>query len=172
MTDWTKYLGDNVGLPPASEPMQALRAFQIGEQVIDSERVETQSDGWRVTVKRQGLIASLFGQAQSVRLFEIADSQVQLCLLVYRAKMKPEELSGQAYLEMRCRMNGREFFSKGFGFGQVTSSTPDWETYETPFLLKKGEISDFIKLNVAVKGSGTVLIKDIEVLCAPLQEIG
>jgi hypothetical protein len=92
--------------------------------------------------------------------------------VVYRAKLKPEDLSGSAYLEMWCRLNGREFFSKGFGFGQVTSNAIDWQTYETPFLLKKGEVPDLLRLNIAIKGSGSVLIRDVEVVYAPLREDG
>jgi hypothetical protein len=144
----------------------------MGDAVVDAQHVQAQSGAWRVTVQPQGLLARLLGRAQSVRLFEIADPHVQQCLVVYRAKLKPEDLSGSAYLEMWCRINGREFFSKGFGFGQVTSNAFDWQTYETPFLLKKGEVPDLFRLNIAVKGSGNVLIKDVEVVYAPLREDG
>jgi hypothetical protein len=144
----------------------------MGDAVADTQRVQPQSDGWRVTVEPQGLLARLLGRAQSVRLFEIADPRVQQCLVVYRAKLKPEDLNGSAYLEMWSRLNGREYFSKGFGFGQVTSKAIDWQTYETPFLLKKSEVPDLFRLNIAVKGSGNVLIKDVEVVYAPLREDG
>jgi hypothetical protein len=139
--------------------------------VVDGQSVQVQEEGWRVTVQSHGFWSRLISHAESVRLFEVANTPLQNCLVVYRAKMKPDELIGLAYLEMWCRMNGQEFFSKGFGFGQVTSGTAEWETFETPFLLKKGELCDLIRLNVAVKGSGGVLVKDVEVVYAPLREV-
>jgi len=49
----------------------------------------------------------------------------------------------------------------------VTGSN-DWATYETPFFLKKGEKPDLIKLNLVVKGSGKIWVKDVELLQGPL----
>ena len=47
------------------------------------------------------------------------------------------------------------------------TGTTDWASYEIRFLLKKGESSDLIKLNVAIEGKGTLWIKDVELLKAP-----
>ena len=45
----------------------------------------------------------------------------------------------------------------------------DWQTYETPFFLEKGQQPDLIKLNVVMEGKGIVWVKDVEVLKAPLR---
>lgn len=170
MADWTKYFGPNVKLPASSQPTRSLRAFQISDPALDSEHVRVHSDAWCVTIETPGILARLFGRPRSVRLFEIPNPNVDRCLLLYRATMKPEGLNGQAYLEMWCRVQGREYFSRGVGFGQIASGTASWDTYETPFLLKKGETPDLIRLNIAVVGRGTILVKNVEVVSAPLQD--
>jgi hypothetical protein len=169
MTDWTKFFGTNAGLPPASEPMQSLRVFGPGVPALDREGVQSQDDTWRIEVKEQGFLARLFKRPRSVRLFEVDNPGVEHSLLVYRAKMKTEGPIGRAYLEMWCRMSGREYFSKGHAFGPVASGATDWNIYETPFLLQKGQAPSLLRLNVAVEGTGTVLVKDVELLVSPLR---
>jgi hypothetical protein len=64
---------------------------------------------------------------------------------------------------MWCRFPGKgEFFSRDLAHALTGSN--DWASFETPFFLKKGEQPDLIKLNLVVKGTGKVWIKDIEVL--------
>ena len=80
--------------------------------------------------------------------------------LIYEAKIKSENLSGQAYLEMWCVFNNQgEFFSRGFD--TAIAGTTDWKTIGTFFLLKKNEMPDQIRLNLVVNGVGTVWIDDI-----------
>ena len=106
-------------------------------------------------------------EAQTIRLFEVTDPGVDQCMLIYRARLKTENVKGQAYLEMWCRFPGKgEFFSRGLQ--NPVSGSNDWASYETPFFLKKGEKPDLLKLNLVIKGSGKVWIKDPEVLKAPL----
>jgi hypothetical protein len=88
-------------------------------------------------------------------------------MVIYRARLKSEAVDGQAYLEMWCRFPGKgEFFSRGLS--NPLSGSNNWASYETPFFLKKGETPDLIKLNLVVKGTGKVWIKDVELLKAPL----
>jgi hypothetical protein len=82
--------------------------------------------------------------------------------------MKTEGLSGRTYLEMWCKFEGKgEYFSKGFN--QALTGTNDWAKREIPFLLKKGQKPDAVKLNVVVEGNGKVWIKDIELLKTPIE---
>ncbi len=68
---------------------------------------------------------------------------------------------------MWCRLPGHgEFFSKGFP--NAVKGTTEWAAYEISFYLKKGQSPDLIKLNLAFEGAGTVWIKDVELLQAPL----
>jgi hypothetical protein len=69
---------------------------------------------------------------------------------------------------MWCRFPGKgEFFSKGFH--NAVKGTNDWSDLEIPFYLKKNQSPDLVKLNVTVEGSGTLWLKDVQILQTPLQ---
>lgn len=173
MTDWSKYFGAaDAALVARAEPPRKLRSFAMGSTPVDRDCVSADGSGWRVEVATPGFFARLFKRLRSVHLFEVANPGVEQCLLVYRAGLRTEGDIESASLEMWCRVNGREFFSRGIAFGGSASGTTDWATYETPFLIRGGEASDLIRLNVAVSGSGTVYVKDVELLCAPFRTDG
>jgi hypothetical protein len=143
-----------------AEPEQkTLKTFTTTDPTI-SKAVHASGDAWMVKSTKE----------QIIRLFEVAEPAVEDCKVIYRAKLKTEDLSGPAYLEMWCRFPGLgEAFSRGLD-NQVTGSN-DWASYEIPFFLKKGEKPDLIKLNLVVKGSGKVWIKDVELLKGPLPDM-
>ena len=66
---------------------------------------------------------------------------------------------GGAHLE-------REFFSKGFH--HALTGTNEWASYEIPFYLKRGQQPDLVRLNLALQGSGTVWIRNVQLLKTPL----
>ena len=144
--------GENAG-----QKVQHLKAFTIADSTISKDVVVTEEKTWVTDSKK----------ARVIRLFEVPDPGVENCMVIYRAKLKTEDLKEPAYLEMWCRFSGRgEFFSRGLD-NTVTGSN-DWASYETPFFLKKGEKPDLIKLNLVVKGPGKVWVKDVELLRSPL----
>jgi len=111
-------------------------------------------------------------KAQTFRLFEVPEPGVEDCTVLYRAQLKTENLRGQAYLEMWCRLPGRgEFFSKGLN--QLLTGSNDWVSCQIPFFLKKGEQPDLIRLNLVVQAvgglfkkavAGKLWIKDVELV--------
>jgi len=102
-----------------------------------------------------------------VRLFEVRNVDVEQARLLYRARLRTENLDGRAYLEMWCHVPGQgEFFSRGLA--TPLTGTQDWTTGETVFFLKKGENPDYVKLNLVVEGTGTAWIDDIHLVSAPL----
>lgn len=102
------------------------------------------------------------------RLFETGDMDIDNARLIYQAKVRTEDVEGKVYLEMWCHFPGKgEFFSKGL-MTPLTGTT-EWTTLETPFLLKKGENPDNVKLNLVVDGHGTAWIDDIQLLKGPLE---
>jgi hypothetical protein len=102
-----------------------------------------------------------------IRLFEAGDIDIENAQLIYKARIRTENVKGRAYLEMWCHFPGKgEFFSRGLQ--NPPSGTTDWVTEETPFFLKKGENPDNVKLNIVVEGTGTVWIDDIRLIKAPL----
>lgn len=102
-----------------------------------------------------------------VRLFEIQGIDIENARLIYQAKIRCENLTGYAFLEMWCHFPGKgDFFSRGLQ-NPITGTT-NWITAETPFFLKQGEKPDIIRLNLSIAGKGTVWIDDIHLLKAPL----
>jgi len=141
---------------PAGPPIQ-LKSFTTSDQTIDQDLTKEQ-DGWYLGSRED----------QTVRLFEVQTPDVDQCILTYRAKLKTQNFSGRAYLEMWCRLPGRgEFFSKGLQ--HPLTGTNDWASYEIPFYLKKGQKPDLIKLNIVVEGKGRLWMKEVELLQTPLK---
>jgi hypothetical protein len=104
----------------------------------------------------------------TVRLFETGDIDIENARLIYQARVRTEDVEGQVYLEMWCHFPGKgESFSRGLE--TPLTGTTDWTTEETPFFLKKGENPDNVKLNLVIKGKGTVWIDDIRLLKGPLK---
>jgi hypothetical protein len=150
MTNWLRswLLGLDSAAPPA-----ALCRFGTADSTLTQDSIEVQGDSWLVDAKTN----------QVVRLFEVAAPDVEQCLLLYRATIKSENLTGRAFLEMWCRLPGRgEFFSRGLN--QTVQGTTAWTSFEIPFRLKKGQRPDLIKLNLVVEGYGLIWIKGVELL--------
>ena len=137
--------------------VQTLKTFTTADPAISKDLTVTEDKAWLADCKK----------AQTIRLFEVENPDAEQCMVIYRAKLKTENLTEPAYLEMWCRFPGKgEFFSRDMEH-TVTGSN-DWASYETPFFLKKGEKPDLIKLNLVVKGTGKVWIKDVELLKSQL----
>ena len=154
MADWLKSFF--VRPAPAAIPV-AIRQFSTADVPLSHDNIAVEEKGWLVDAHED----------QVVRLFEVADPDVEKCLLTYRATLKSEGLKGRAFLEMWCRLPGRgEFFSRGLN--QPLKGTTEWTSHEIPFRLKKGERPDLVKLNLAVEGQGKIWIKDVELLKIPV----
>jgi hypothetical protein len=145
------------GSGPAG-PVERIRAFASTDAPITTSQVTPEDGGWRIARSAAG----------SVQLFEVPHSGLESAVLTYRARMRAKDVNGKAYLEMWVRVPGHgEFFSRGLA--QPLSGTSGWASYEIPFFLnEKGVRADLVKLNVAFEGGGTVWVKDVELLRAPL----
>lgn len=102
-----------------------------------------------------------------VLLYEVKDIDIENARLIYQARVRTENIEGQAYLEMWCHFPGKgDFFSRGLQ--SPLTGTTDWTKAETPFFLQKGENPDYVKLNLVINGKGTVWIDDIRLIKGPL----
>jgi Protein kinase domain len=143
--------------PGPAGKFKLIKKIDSAANPITRDGVTRADGGWRIES----------AAARTTRLFEVNQPGVEQCLLTYRASMK-SDLKGKAYLEMWCRFpDGGEYFSRGLL--KPISGTSDWAVYETPFRLEKGQRPDLVKLNVVIEGKGTLWIKDIELLRAPLR---
>jgi hypothetical protein len=103
----------------------------------------------------------------TVPLFEVNGLTIDESIIFYQAKIRTEKIFGQVYIEMWCHFPGKgEFFSRSQNM--LMSGTNDWRTQETPFILQKGEIPDYIKLNLVIVGHGIAWIDDIKLVKGPL----
>ncbi len=133
--------------------------------VISKSEVELDKT---VSSDGQGALKIVANGPVTVSLFETGDLDVEKARLVYKARLRTENLQGQAYLEMLCSFPGKgEFFSRALQ--SPASGTMDWFTQETPFFLQAGENPDNVKLNLVITGKGTVWIDDMHLVKGPLQ---
>jgi hypothetical protein len=103
---------------------------------------------------------------RTIRLYEIDDLDVKGSRLVYRARLRAEDVQGAAYLEMWCRFgNEGEYFSRALH--APLSGTTGWVSQETPFFLEEGQRPDHVALNLVVAGSGTVWVDDVALAEGP-----
>ncbi len=101
----------------------------------------------------------------TIRLAEVQPQDAENATLIYRARLKAQNVAGQAYLEMWCDIPGKgEFFSRGLQ--SPLSGTVDWVTQQTPFFLQKGQRAQTVKLNVVIAGTGVVWIDDLSLAVA------
>jgi predicted Ser/Thr protein kinase len=134
-----------------------LASFDASDKPITTSGVAVEDGGFQITADKPRV----------VRLFDVPDPGVDNCLVWYRAQLKTENIEGKAYLEMWARLPGKgEFFSKGFHL--ALSGDNGWSDYEIPFRFEAGQRPDLIKLNLAIEGTGTVWIKNIELRRTPL----
>jgi hypothetical protein len=134
-------------------------------EVITQTDVTIDKDG---STTGRGSVKMTANEPRTVRLYETGPIDVDNARLIYKAKLRTDNVNGQAYLEMWCSFPGKgEYFSRGLQ--SPLSGTNGWTTVETPFFLKKGEKPDNVKLNVVINGTGTVWIDDVKLSTGPLQ---
>ncbi|MBN2183595.1 MAG: DUF4190 domain-containing protein [Sedimentisphaerales bacterium] len=132
----------------------------------DTQRVITRSGveiDKQISCDGNGSLRVETAEQRTIRLFDIGDVDIENARLLYQAKVRTEDADGKVYLEMLCHFPGKgEFFSRGL-MAPLTGTT-NWTTLETPFMLKKGQNPDNIKLNLVMDGRGTAWIDDIRLL--------
>ena len=159
--------------------ISALSCSRAGEEIIEIARYSVDSaegvitgsgvaPDKEITSDGKGSLRISADEPAVIRLFETGDLDVEDARLVYRAKVRCENVEGQVFLEMWCQFSGKgEFFSRGLH--NTISGTTDWASLEAFFFLKKGENPDNIRLNLVINGTGTAWIDDIRLMKGPLQ---
>jgi len=156
-----------LGILQMADRPKELKQFPLNnlDGIITKSGVEfdqgISSDGkgsLRISVKEPAVI----------NLFEVRDISVEDARLIYQARIRTENLEGDAYLEMRCSFpDRRELMSRGRS-SRITG-TQDWSTQEATFYLARGMKTDGVKLNLVINGKGTVWVDDVRLTRAPLK---
>ena len=98
--------------------------------------------------------------ATTIRLAEVQTEPAEAVVLTYRGHLRTANLTGRAYLEMRCSIPGRaELFSRA-SEGPLTGTT-DWVTQATRLSLGSQQRAQTVRLNVAIEGAGVVWVDNI-----------
>lgn len=103
----------------------------------------------------------------TVCLAEFTDIEAESVTLVFKARVKCENLKGTAFLEMWCDILGGQYFSRGMN--SMVAGTMDWTLIETTFALKKDQSPTKVTLNLVINGRGTIWIDDLVLMKAPLK---
>jgi uncharacterized protein (TIGR03067 family) len=137
-----------------------IRAFAPNQPPITKEGVTADEKGWKIEAKEK----------RTVRLHDVHYTCRPDCAITYRAQMKSSDVQGKAYLEMWYHVSGEPYDNERVSKGVTMplTSTNEWASYETSFAVPNPHQVDRIKLIVRMEGSGTVWVRDIELLRGPL----
>ena len=85
-------------MPEPAGPPEEMKSYTSADQTIAQDNITVDGESWKIKINRKA----------SVPMFELpVVSGIENCMLTYRAQMKAEDLSGQVYLEMWCRLPGK-----------------------------------------------------------------
>jgi len=150
-----------------SEDTAEIKYYPVDSMKGIITRSDVQIDK-KVTSDGNGSLCITADSPTTVRLYETGNIDIENARLIYQAKLCTEAVNGQIYIEMVCHFSGKgDFFSRALQ--SPLSGSNNWTSQETPFFLKKGENPDNVKLNLVIKGKGTVWIDDIHLIKAPLK---
>ena len=155
------------GCSPEMKEEVELRHFPVDSlEELETRSKKVQLDN-EITSDGNGSLRIEADSPATVQLFQTGDVDIENSRLIYRAKLRTQNVEGQVYLEMWCVFNGkRECFSRALQ-AQLSGSS-DCVSQETPFFPQKGENPDNIKLYIVVDGKATVWVDDIRLLKTPL----
>lgn len=154
MLKWLKSLFG----PRTTGPPQTIKSFDASEPTLSKSGVRVENGAFVLEAKEK----------TTVPLFELTDPGVDQCLLTYRAKAKAEDFNGKAFLELQLKLPKMPEHSAQSIDDAVSGST-DWKSMEAPVYLYSGQKPEKLKLNVVMDGQGTIRMKDVEVLSAPVE---
>lgn len=155
------------GAPLSAGPAKEVKRFPIDDLSHIITRTQTAFDP-NVSSDGNGSLRISANAPMTVQLYEVEKLNIDKARLIYRARVRTQDLDGKAYLEMWCHFTGKgKYFSRALN--QPFSGTMEWSTTETTFFLQKGQKPDRVSLNLVVNGTGTVWIDDIRLLKAPLK---
>lgn len=96
-----------------------------------------------------------------INLGTVDDVDIEAATLVYRASVRCAGLRGGAFLEMWVHLpDGGQYFSRGLE--DTCHGDMEWTTLSAPFVLLAGQNPDRVTLNIAIDGTGTVWVDDLQ----------
>jgi hypothetical protein len=153
-----KTIGKMFGLVPPEPAGPPRKLGAVGRETA----AVSEAARWEGNELRIGATA-----AETIRLLEIPVETKDQCRLECRFQLRSEDVAGDVYPEMWCRVRGMgECFSKGLQY--KLRGTNNWISCELPFYLKQNQYIEHVKLNLVFSGEGRAAIRDIELFETPL----
>jgi len=152
----------HVGLAISLSALQCSGAMSA-PQVLYHNQLESldgllTTDG--VSLDRQKGVRIESHGPTTIRLAEVQTKGADAVVLTYRGHLRTANLSGRAYLEMRCSIPGKgELVSKAPE--APLTGTSDWATQVTRLSLGNEQRAQTVRLNVRIEGSGIVWVHNI-----------
>lgn len=155
-------------------PANALSEINASPSAPENALVEIDS---RISVDQGGSFKITFqgnGPAD-VMLFRVPISNLSDAVLWYRAHVRTEDPSLNAYLEMFCTFaDGHSYFSRAMNapvgkLSENSSATGRWAVSQTPFLLDQKNAAVQADLGVRFEQPGTVWLDEAELVWVPRQ---
>lgn len=143
-----------------AEKVEEIAAYPVNnvEEIVSKANVETDA---QVSSDGAGSVKISVLEPTTINLFEAGDVDVEKAKLLYQAKLKSENLEGNAYLEMLLHYpDTGDFYVQGKEAG--ITGTSDWTTVEASTEVEDGKNPDAVKLNLVVDGKGTVWVDDVK----------
>ena len=113
------------------------------------------------------------GNIKKIHLYSIENSNdlsnSDNSYLIYSLYAKTKDFYGYAFLEIRCAIDDKEFFSQGI-YNKITDNIK-WKRYKTDFIIKKNENLKKIELNLIINGKGKIWIDKIQLLKKELKQL-
>lgn len=129
------------------------QAKEITAELPKGATIEKNADGASYRIQYQG------NESVFIPILEIPTFGAENCRLEYSARMRSEEGTQKAYIEMWCVGGGGSYFSKGLD--QIFSGFQEWKAVAAPFFLKKNERSEKVIVGIHFEGSGTAQLDQI-----------
>jgi serine/threonine-protein kinase len=137
---------------------------KLAQAELDNRFATIEQDSWRIDARQNGTDSS-----KILKLFDVWDLSVQNSTVVLRYKIKSEKLSDSAVIALGLQT------SQGGGRisvrGRPVRETTGWRAYEIRADCKDPPRQD-IRIYADIYGTGTIWLKDVELVRVPLGSKG
>jgi hypothetical protein len=143
---------------------KTFRALGVGDPVGDG--AQWQGDALRIEVAKKGLLTRLFGDGgPTVQLFKADAREARDSVVTCRAKLRADGPIKGVSLSLLIDLEGEK--GQAYGFGKLEPVGGDWTAREVSATVPEGMAPTAMQAVLSIEGSGTVFVKDVEVLAAP-----
>jgi hypothetical protein len=161
-----KELDKRLAVPEPGEPFTLIRKFAIAEPTVTKGGITVVGENLQIEAyddHNNQRFLSTTEPLRNVILFEIPEPNVQECVLACRFCAKA--LNSEKSINVSLGLKGQ--WTKSWAKG--VSQTDDFWLYETRAHFKKETEPVNIQISVQFESAGILLIRDIELLQAPIK---